>query len=231
MGHKKRGYDKDSDVYRPRDYTLFAIACEGAVREREYFQLFSQISTRIKVDLIPEQRPETKGVEHKSAPQWVLSNAINYTEEQLGWEDGDELWLVIDVDRWRNEDLQQLIEECRNRAQQGWNIAISNPCFEVWLCYHHLTSLDKVDATKSQEFKSLLPSLCEGGYNPYKVISKLPDAIENAKRNDTNKNAEFPSFKETKVYQLTEALLDKIGKNTFDAFINTKLPLLKKRNY
>ena len=51
MGFKVRGYDKNVEQEKTRDYSLFAIACEGTEREPEYFRPFSMID-RIKVDII-----------------------------------------------------------------------------------------------------------------------------------------------------------------------------------
>lgn len=50
MPRKKRGYERE--ISKKRDYHLFAIACEGSVRERDYFQSFERLSSRITVDLI-----------------------------------------------------------------------------------------------------------------------------------------------------------------------------------
>ena len=52
MVRRKRGYKRMVD--KKRDYRLFAIACEGSVRERDYFECFEVLSTRISVDLISD---------------------------------------------------------------------------------------------------------------------------------------------------------------------------------
>ncbi len=43
MGFKVRGYTRDVPEDKVRDYSLFAIACEGAEREPEYFRPFNGI--------------------------------------------------------------------------------------------------------------------------------------------------------------------------------------------
>ncbi len=48
MGYKKRGYVRDVQTELVRDYSLFAIACEGKNREPQYFRVFEHISSRIK---------------------------------------------------------------------------------------------------------------------------------------------------------------------------------------
>ena len=53
MGRIKRGYVREipSDELK-RDYRLFAIACEGSKREKEYFQQLEGISSRVVVEYI-----------------------------------------------------------------------------------------------------------------------------------------------------------------------------------
>ena len=62
-----------------------------------------------------------------------------------------------------------------------------------------------------------------GGYNQYKFIPNLLDAILSSKKNDTNKDHFFPNVGETKVYQLGDALINAIGVNDFNEFVENKL--------
>ena len=131
MERKKRGYKRL--VEKKRDYRLFAIACEGSVRERDYFECFEVLSSRISVDLIADVDEDGNVVvSHNSSPDHVLQRAQVYANN-TDLIDGDQMWIVVDVDRWPEEQLSILAQECYSR---GWNLAISNPCFEVWLCYH-----------------------------------------------------------------------------------------------
>lgn len=75
MGFKVRGYDKNVEQEKTRDYSLFAIACEGTEREPEYFRPFSMID-RIKVDII-----ENRIGKRDSAPKKVLERVQRYIEE------------------------------------------------------------------------------------------------------------------------------------------------------
>jgi hypothetical protein len=45
----------------------------------------------------------------------------------------DEVWFVVDTDRWGEKDNPTTPIPA---AQQGWHLVQSNPCFEVWLYYH-----------------------------------------------------------------------------------------------
>lgn len=84
MGFKVRGYTREVPQEKVRDYSLFAIACEGTEREPDYFRLFDG-TDRIKVDIIEDGEG--------SAPSKVLARVADYiSENQLNAEYGDSLW-------------------------------------------------------------------------------------------------------------------------------------------
>lgn len=220
MGYKVRGYNKEEITPKVRDYSLFAIACEGTEREPEYFRPFNGID-RIKVDII-----QNKIGHRDSAPKKVLERAKCYIEDVgLSKEYGDSLWLVIDVDKWPREQIEELAnfaDQCEN-----WHIVISNPCFEVWLLYHKISKLEKLDCLTASKTKQILHNLERGGYFYLNYLPLIETAINNSKANDSNAGHFYPNLKETKVYLLGEALLNRIGKPKFYDFINNYLPDLK----
>lgn len=226
--HKQRGYKRDIPIELVKDYKLFAIACEGSKREPEYFNVFQYISRKIKVDVIDTiiSDAEMQGkYSQKSAPKWVLDRAVKYIEKE-GLSDEDFLWFVMDVDRWSVGQLREIADYCAQYP--NWNIVLSNPCFEIWLYFHKKTSIAKSPSKSCNDFKNEISTLEKGGYHPYKFIPFIPNAIKNAKAAESNPNYFMPAFKESKVYQLGEALMHVIGKNDFDDFIQTKLPMLIK---
>jgi len=116
------------------------------------------------------------------------------------------LWLVLDVDRWGDEKLSLV---CREAKQKNYHLAISNPCFEVWL-YLHCAELNPEDKTCKQ-FKASLRKML-GSYNGSNLdLSQyephLITAIERAKipRPDLQQN--WPPTIGTHVYRLVELLL------------------------
>jgi len=220
MGYKARGYDKEALVSKTRDYSLFAIACEGTEREPEYFRPFDGID-RIKVDII-----KNKIGKRDSAPKKVLERAKEYIEEVgLSEKDGDTLWFILDVDNWPREQLNELNDFCKR--YENWHIVISNPCFEIWLLYHKLEDLDKFDCSTASKTKKALHELDKGGYFYLNYLPLLNNAIENARVKDLNPKYYLPNQKETKVYQLGEALLNRIGKPRFEDFVKEYLSTLK----
>lgn len=217
MERRKRGYNRV--VSKQRDYRLFAIACEGSVRERDYFECFEVLSSRISVDLIADvDENGNVVVSRNSSPEHVLRRAQEYAEN-TDLIDGDQMWIVIDVDRWPEEQLSILAQEC---YAKGWNLAISNPCFEVWLCYHMEKDIpDGGEEKDSAYFKVHLSQLTAEGYTP-EVYSPLAfNAAEVAKIKDLNPALRIPPYKVTRVYRLMEQMRNFSSVSELESFINS----------
>ncbi|WP_310490079.1 RloB family protein [Chamaesiphon sp. VAR_69_metabat_338] len=180
-----------------RDARLFIIATEGAVTEQQYFEMFD--SSRIKVKVLPT------GSDNQSAPDYVLDRLNSFTEEFDLHED-DMLWLVLDVDRWGDEKLSFV---CREAKQKNYNLAISNPCFEVWLCIH-FDDLDSEDKTCKQfkaRLRKILGSYKSSNLDLPKYAPNLAEAVERAKILHPDLQQNWPPTIGTHVYRLVELLI------------------------
>jgi hypothetical protein len=125
--------------------------------------------------------------------------------------DNDVLWFVLDVDLWKREHIQELITACEN--DNTWHIAISNPCFEIWLLYHILENLEEIEGNFKNELHLKSQNKGLKSYNPRLFCPLIETALQNAKNNDTTATHDFPILRQTKVYLLAEQLLEKLGKN------------------
>jgi hypothetical protein len=191
---RNRGY-KRGEPYR--DATLFIIACEGEKKEKSYFNFFREKSQRIKIETLTS---DTTG---KSSPNHVLTRGIEYIET-YGLNENDRLWFVFDVDNWKFNSIKVISDECDGR--RNWNIAISNPCFEVWL-YLHIDDISNSTSKTCKEFKNEINSKIPGGYNPKDFADKINIAIRRAEKLDINPNYFFPEPRTTKLYKLGKEIL------------------------
>jgi len=225
MPRKKRSYKKDVLDGNYRDSRLFAIACEGEKTEKKYFELFQYFSQRVTIHIIEDE--DYKPSHNKSAPKHVVERAAKFIAVH-DLKPDDEVWLVLDVDRWTFEQLKEVADYCQQSS--NWNIVISNPCFEVWL-YLHKKNTISTELDTSQKYKTALNEVEKGGYYPYTFITEIENAIENAKKLDSNKSHFFPNLGETKVYKLAESVIAFIGKNKLQDFFDIELPrLIENRN-
>lgn len=180
-----------------RDATLFVIICEGERREPEYFSFFDRLSSRIKVKTIPCD----KG---KSAPNHLLSNARTASAENA-LTNKDQLWIVLDKDRWNRKSIESILHNVRSKP--AWNVAMSNPCFEVWLYFHFTRNIPVMTKTSGcKAWKAVTNQINPGGFD----CSRHPVLIETATFNSINNYKEtgyFPDPGSTQVFKLAEQIL------------------------
>jgi len=190
MPRKNRPYKRGEPH---RDARLFVIACEGK-REKAYFEALVKEALRVKVKVLAPVDEE----DGKSAPNWVFQRAMAYTEE-YGLQEDDQLWLVMDVDRWGEDNLRNIAKECQDR--KSWNIALSNPCFELWLILH-VASIENVTSSSCQEMKAEMHQKIPGGYKTEYFLEHLETAVQRAQALDSAPGFPLPKEMQTKVYQL-----------------------------
>jgi RloB-like protein len=132
---KNRGYKKGTPF---RDPSLFIVACEGAKREPSYFQALKEQYSRLQLLILAPGDADDSP--QRSAPHWALERVEKYAR-QHGISDQDQVWFVLDLDDWAIQHLLEVNNRCK---QKDWNLALSNPCSEVWLCSH----LENVEHTE-----------------------------------------------------------------------------------
>lgn len=109
---------------------------------------------------------------------------------------------------------KNLSEICKQAKQKGYGLAISNPCFEVWLCLH-FQDLKDCDTT-AKSFKLRLKEIC-GSYNSSKLDliqfkPHLNAAIDRAKLLHPEEQSYWPKTPGSHVYRLVEVLVECLKK-------------------
>jgi hypothetical protein len=184
-----------------RSAKLFIIATEDKYAPDQYFGMFGSHKVQVKI---------LETLDGQSAPQYVLARLDKF-KETYDLSDEDELWLLLDVDRWVKP--TQLIAVCPEARQKGYYLAISNPCFETWLSLH-FEDLHP-EAKTCRDFESRLRNIL-GSYNKCNLdISlyqpKIQDAIDRARNLDSNPNEYWPSALGSHVYKLVESILQSLN--------------------
>lgn len=182
-----------------RDARIFIIVCEGSNREPDYFDFFDRLTSKIKVKTVPSEGG-------KSSPKHLIENAI-VAENKYNSDQGDYvLWIVVDVDKWINHGhIHTLFQETKNK---NWRIAISNPCFEVWLAYHIASSPpNNIELSKCKSWKSMIPNILEGGFNSDKHPTLIKTAIENSAHNYSEQGY-IPNIGSTQVFRLAKDIYE-----------------------
>jgi hypothetical protein len=210
MPRERREYKRRSGF---RDASLVVIACEGVETEPNYFNGFKEDAhnPRMHIEVLTREEPG------HSSPQHVLQRLARFTDEYR-IRDGDTLWLVADRDpqSWSDEMLSAVASESRQRL---CDLAISNPCFELWLLLHfedvpNQTIERRVELQENKN--GLLKSLFAAHRQPYTndwTICKphVQSAIQRAESLDTDPSHRWPQALGTHVYRLLKHLLSAAG--------------------
>lgn len=174
---------------------LFLIFPEGKLTESLYFGMFS--SRKFTVKVFSNNR--------KSDPIHILQKAIDYVRK-YGIKTDDQVWLVIDRDIWPEEQLTTVCTTCR---EQGFDLAVSNPCFEYWLLLHFDNGDGIVTGSNClQKLKRYLPHFQKGHVEIGKLKSGVQDAIARAQQKDRPPTPDWPRATGSTVYRLVEKLKD-----------------------
>ena len=187
----------------------YLIVCEGKQTEPNYFNgLKKKINEKYgnKVDvLIPSI--EVKGTGKNT------TDLVNYTDKFVNYSNKryGQIWVVFDKDDYSNDQFDKAIRTC------DYNVAWSNPNFELWLLAHfkkanRYVSKDAVLQELSKEFqKSELGEYSKNDVNIFdKVTSKgkLHTAIKNCEyMEELNKDGQASQRNPmTKVYKIVDGL-------------------------
>lgn len=204
-----------------RDARLIVIASEGKDTERIYFKALAKEYTNPRVHVHILERSEAE--QNNSSPEYVLKQLNDY-KGHYELESDDELWLVVDRDRWTEAMLSRVATEC---AQNNFmHVALSNPCIELWLLLHLvdatlLTSeeeqlwMDNRRKSKNADpylkvrLRQEMGSYHESSYDAKMLIEHVDVAIARAEALDKNPADRWPQTLGTRVYLLAESVMNR----------------------
>ena len=196
---------------KKRDASLIIIATEGQETEKIYLDDLARYfdNTKVKVRVI------TKGT--NSNPRARLAE-LNEFKKTYKAGPIDQLWLVIDRDRWSAEEIADVHTLCR---QKRYQIAMSTPCFELWLLLHlkdwaeytefEINSMAENKHVSNEktwlkaELSRLLNGFSVSSYDTKKLLPQVITAIDRARALD--QNTALRQKLHTQVYLLIEQIL------------------------
>ena len=116
------------------------ILCEGSETEIRYFKYFQGLSSNIDIIPIPNVNGQSDPVKLKENSELLfIGNSLTPPIYSLSQDYKDEVWFVIDTDRWNEGNkINQLKTFCnsKNIESKQWFVAQSNPSFEIWFYFH-----------------------------------------------------------------------------------------------
>lgn len=204
-----------------RDARLIVIASEGKDTERIYFKALAKEYTNLRVHVHILERSENE--QNNSSPEHVLKQLNDY-KSKYDLEADDELWLVVDKDRWTEAMLSHVATECSQEV--AMHMALSNPCFELWLLLHMEDAASLSPEEQEQWMKNRrrsknadpylkvrlrqkMGSYHESSYDALTLIAHIEDAIERARALDKNPTDRWPQTLGTRVYLLAKSVINR----------------------
>ena len=196
---KKRPLDRNTDILR--DTRLVVLASEDKYAVKQYFEFFKSRRIRFKI---------LETTDCMSAPEHVFERLENYLAEfEIGPD--DQLWFVSDTDHWTEPghiaNFTRVIKLCRDK---GIRVAVSNPCFELWLLMHFADP--PVDLQTCDQLGDSIRDVV-GAYNKTKIYNlpiddeSVREAINRSKVHQSDAG-EIPKQMETRVHLILEELID-----------------------
>lgn len=182
---------------------LILCVCEGKVTEPEYLKGFVAHcrNPRVEVDIDAGQGvPRTLVEQAKRRKQAAEKEARQQKDDNFKF---DQVWCVCDVDEHPNLHEAQVMAR-----DNGIKLAVSNPCFELWLILHFRESPGAQHRHRMTEIlKAHLP-----GYDKHvdfvQVASGYEEAVQRAGRLDrmAAEDREAGRNPSTGVWRLTESI-------------------------
>jgi len=192
-----------------RDDRMFVVATEDRYAPAQYFKAIQE--SRVVITVLPSE-------DDRSAPQNVVDRLK--AAHQAGVEagdilPGDQFWVLLDTDHWvRGQHVAGLLEALRQARQLGFQIAMTNPCFELWLLLHHQEVAPRTVFGACAEAEARLRAVL-GGYNKCKLKTaqfpkeSIANAVRRARALESNPDSPAGPWPETagsRIYQLIEAV-------------------------
>jgi hypothetical protein len=125
----------------------FLVVVEGVVTEPEYIHAVMRLH-RVNRNAIKIESGNTD-------PIGIVNRAKKLMKATCEADQYDEVWCVFDVEAKRDQIARFGLQEAcdatyRTREKRKIRLAMSNPCFEVWLLWHETEQTSSIDADTVQ---------------------------------------------------------------------------------
>ncbi|WP_394821136.1 RloB family protein [Pendulispora albinea] len=185
------------------------VVCEGKVTEPEYLEGFRRYCRNPRIDIRivgPAGDPFTLVRKAKALQQNAEAAARGENDHNLLY---DEVWCVFDVD----EHLR-LPDAVKFARDNGFRLAVSNPCFELWLLLHlrdHPGPQHRDDVQKM--LRELMPTAAPKHVDFNHVVLGYEDAFRRAERleKEATQCGDAGRNPSTGVFRLTDSI-DDVGR-------------------
>jgi hypothetical protein len=208
MGSNRRNRDRRPARDAPRKTVRrrLLIVCEGRVTEPGYFRGLERWARNhtVEIHIPPEQGvPLTLVRRAEMLADLARSAAKREGDAFLAY---DEVWCVFDVDEHPSIDNTRQLA-----AARGIRLAVSNPCFELWILLH---LRENPGARHRHDVQRMIGEFLPG-YDKHLDFARVAPGVEDAVRRaqwldrDAQEEGEPGRNPSTGVYRLAESMMRK----------------------
>lgn len=200
----RRAKNKDKLRQKKKEKDIILIATEGKNKtEKTYFSEFNRLQDRCHIVFADGNSTD---------PEGIVKDAINsMSKKGVSIKDGDIVYAVFDTDYGKEK---QIRDARRIANMKGFEIILSNPCFEIWLLLHFRFSTKAYRNNDEilRDLQSYWPEYRKGIRSFEDIVKDSAVAISRAKKledyhkktNNTQKTEELNPF--TDVFRVVKAL-------------------------
>lgn len=192
---------------------LVVIAAEGRKTENIYFEAMkmSLCASSVHVEILDRD-------DNASSPDKVYERIRGFMQEySINAE--DELWILVDRDRWKKKTLSKVAQLCKQN--HNLRFALSNPCFELWLLLHladvasysekerEALRLNEKEQNKTwleRRLQTLHGRYNKSDYDAQYFLRYVDTALKRAEDLDGNPKDRWPQTIGTRVYLLVKSI-------------------------
>jgi len=204
---------------------IFIIGVEGRKDEPEYLGSLNPVEYLDSFNMMQVNVISLAPPDDKSAIEYIINELDEYRNKGKIFIDGrpareisknDEFWIMADVDRNLRNRKKLFLEKLQEAYDKKYNLAISNPCLEVWFILHFRDIKEDEFLKSAKEFKRLfgeekneVNKKCYGGreFYDYCMNHRLEEAIIRAEFIDSkNKEELWPENGGTRIYRLLKEI-------------------------
>jgi hypothetical protein len=152
------------------------VFCEGTKTEPQYLEALKRLPAVHDVAAV-DLRVETG--HGGPVPQMLVSLALA-ARDRARDEDAeiDEFWCVFDVEWPTNH--PGLVDAVLEAEQNGVKLAVSNPCFELWLILHFQDHGSWLDNTEARRLRRQIDGVVDKSLDPTQYMPRVDEATRRA---------------------------------------------------
>lgn len=167
-------------------HNTIAVYCEGTETELEYLEAIKRLP----------QYAGTLAVQYQRTGVMPWTAVVAAKKDKVrGTLDVDEYWCIFDVESPKEKEHPRIRDARQMATDNGIHVAVSNPCFELWLLLHFREQTAYLTTERAERERSIVDGSSGKHLEPSTYVPRRHDAIRRAealRRKHADDGTAFP---------------------------------------